>query len=129
MAFCSNCGTELSDQAPTCPRCGHPRAPARVAPRPAEGTAVAALVLGILGIIACPVVLSIPAVIVGNQARAKIREDPTLAGDSMARAGIILGWIGIGLAALGIVIAIIALALSVSTGGLDDFQNAMAVLR
>jgi hypothetical protein len=87
------------------------------------------LVLGILGIIACPVVLSIPAVIVGNQARAKIREDPTLAGDSMARAGIILGWIGIGLAALGIVIAIIALALSVSTGGLDDFQNAMAVLR
>ena len=24
MAFCSNCGTELSEHAPACPKCGHP---------------------------------------------------------------------------------------------------------
>src|SRR5436309_7667150 len=28
MAFCENCGRELSDQAIACPNCGHPRAPA-----------------------------------------------------------------------------------------------------
>jgi uncharacterized RDD family membrane protein YckC len=24
MAYCSNCGTQMSDQAPACPNCGHP---------------------------------------------------------------------------------------------------------
>lgn len=28
MAFCENCGRELSDQAISCPNCGHPRTPA-----------------------------------------------------------------------------------------------------
>ena len=28
MAFCENCGRELSDQAVACPNCGHPRTPA-----------------------------------------------------------------------------------------------------
>lgn len=117
MAFCSNCGTELSDQAPACPKCGHPRyaQPARRT----EGTAIIALVLGILGIISCPVVLSIPAVIVGNQAKARMAQDPTLEGEGMARAAVILGWIGIGLGALGIVFAILAFAIGVSTGGSD----------
>jgi hypothetical protein len=77
-----------------------------------EGSAVAALVLGILGIMACPLILSIPAVIVGTQARAKIRQDPTLEGEPLARAGIILGWIGIGLAAIGIIVAILVITLS-----------------
>ena len=31
MAFCENCGRELSDQAISCPNCGHPRTPAGVA--------------------------------------------------------------------------------------------------
>src|SRR5205823_10492796 len=30
MAFCENCGRELSDQAISCPNCGHPRTPAGV---------------------------------------------------------------------------------------------------
>jgi len=115
MAFCANCGTEMSDQASACPKCGHPRVQA--AAGRTEGSAVAALVLGILGIMACPLILSIPAVIVGNQARAKIRQDPTLEGEPLARAGIILGWIGIGLAAVGIIAAILALTvLHHSTG-------------
>lgn len=52
----------------------------------------------------------------GSQARTKIRSDPTLEGESLARVGVILGWVGIGLAALGIVFGILALALSVSPG-------------
>lgn len=34
MAYCENCGRQLSDQAVSCPNCGHPRTPAR----PAVGT-------------------------------------------------------------------------------------------
>lgn len=115
MAFCSHCGTEMSDAAVACPKCGQPRQLPRVANR-TEGSAVASLVLGILGIIACPLVLSIPAVIIGNQAKRKLAEDPTLEGESMARVGVILGWVGIGLAALGLAIAIVGIALSLSTG-------------
>jgi hypothetical protein len=114
MAFCANCGTELSEDARACPKCGHPRSAAGTTRT--EGTAVVALVLGILGITTCPLILSIPAVIVGSQARTKIRTDPTLEGESLARAGVILGWVGIGLAAVGIVFAILALVFSVSSG-------------
>lgn len=129
MAFCSNCGTELSDQAPACPKCGHPTQALRPSGPRTEGTAIIALVLGILGIISCPVVLSIPAVIVGNQAKSKILQDPTLEGEGMARAGVILGWIGIGLGALAIVGAIIALAVGVTTSGYDGpFQDAMRLI-
>lgn len=118
MAYCSYCGAELSDAATTCPKCGQPRTLPRAAGR-TEGGAIAALILGVLGIVACPLVLSIPAVIVGTQARRRIREDPTLEGESMARVGVILGWVGIGLAALGIVIFIIVLAVGFSSGSVD----------
>ncbi|MCA1831934.1 MAG: RDD family protein [Actinomycetota bacterium] len=33
MAFCANCGNELSDQAVACPNCGHPGPAATAAPR------------------------------------------------------------------------------------------------
>lgn len=125
MAFCANCGTELSDQAPSCPKCGHPRftGPGRRT----ESGAIVSLVLGILGIIACPLVLSIPAVIVGNRARATIRENPELEGDPMARAGVILGWIGIALAGVGIAIGVIALVIGLSSG-YSDFDTALKMV-
>jgi hypothetical protein len=105
MAYCENCGNQLSDQATACPKCGHPRAAYAQAGR-TEGTAVAALILGIFGVISCPLILSIPALIVGNQALSKIRQDPALQGEGLARAGVVLGWVGTGLAVLGIAIAI-----------------------
>ena len=107
MAFCANCGSEMSDLATACPKCGHPARPLGApVPRRMEGSAVAALVLGIFGVISCPLILSIPAVIVGNQALTKIRQDASLDGEGLARAGMILGWIGIGLALIGIAIAV-----------------------
>jgi hypothetical protein len=116
VAFCSNCGTQLSDDAPTCPQCGHPQTPARPAARRQESSAIASLILGILGIITCPVILSIPAIILGNQAKQKISQDPTLEGEGLARAGVILGWVGVGLGALGAAIAILAIALGGARG-------------
>lgn len=39
MAFCANCGKEMSDQAVACPNCGHPRGGAAVVGKGKDGTA------------------------------------------------------------------------------------------
>lgn len=113
MAFCENCGQEMSDQATACPKCGHPaRATggAVAMGRRNEGSATASLVLGIAGLVVCPLVCSVLAVIFGNQAKRKIASDPSLDGEGMAKAGVILGWVGIGLAILGVIVIVISVA-------------------
>ncbi len=113
MAFCSNCGTQMADGAVACPQCGHPTGQAvgyaSAAPR-TEGLAITSLILGIAGFLVCPLILHILAIVLGTQAKTKIRNDPTLGGEAMARAGVILGWIGVGLTVVGIVIAVLAIA-------------------
>lgn len=63
------------------------------------GIAVASMVLGILGIVLCLGPLcSIPAVICGHMAKSKIKQNrDALSGDGMALAGLILGYVQIGL--------------------------------
>lgn len=73
---------------------------------------MASLVLGIAGLVVCPLICSVLAVIFGNQAQGRIQADPSLEGEGMAKAGSILGWVGIGLAALGIVIFVFAFLVS-----------------
>jgi hypothetical protein len=90
--------------------------------------AVASLVLGIFGLVGCPLVASIVAVILGTQARTKIRQDPSLEGDGLARVGVILGWIGIDIAALLIVGGIIALVSFRTTGYSGPFRDALGLL-
>ncbi len=82
-------------------------------PRPTSGKANAALILGVCGLVVCPLICSILAVVFGYQARGEIdASGGRLDGRGQAVAGIVLGWVGIGLCALGIVavIALIALA-------------------
>ena len=96
----------------SCPKCGHPVAlPPSAAYRRTEGMAVASLVCGLLGVLGCPLVPSIVAVVLAIQARRKLSEDPTLEGEGLAKAGLILGWVGVGLGVL-IVGGVIALFLS-----------------
>jgi hypothetical protein len=60
-----------------------------------NGKAIASLVLGILGIVSC-FVFAIIAIILGYQARNEIAASGGWqTGDSMAKAGIILGWAGL----------------------------------
>ncbi len=63
--------------------------------------AIVSLVFGILGLIqVCPGLGSIIAVVTGNMARGEIRRDPArYTGEGLAKGGVILGWIGIGLMA------------------------------
>lgn len=62
------------------------------------GQAIASLVLGILSFIALGILTAIPAVICGHIAKSKIRRDPeNLQGEGQALAGLIMGYIVIGL--------------------------------
>src|SRR3712207_1271237 len=65
--------------------------------------ATSALILGVLGITLVPVLCSIFALVFGYQARRRIDAHPGWGGIGSALAAIILGWIGVGLGAIGVV--------------------------
>ena len=63
--------------------------------------------LGILGIVSCQP-LGIAAIIVGRQAEQEIAASRgQLGGDWMAKVGVVLGWIAVGILALAIVVAVV----------------------
>lgn len=69
---------------------------------PNNTNAIISLVTGILGLTFFPLVGSIIALITGYMARKEIDANPGMMGGAgMATAGIILGWVGVGLAVLG----------------------------
>ncbi|PKQ28718.1 MAG: hypothetical protein CVT63_01325 [Candidatus Anoxymicrobium japonicum] len=140
--FCIQCGTPLADaqqtqtvnqpgEATPTPTAGDPLPPpppgmppgAGAPPPPGytpyrrapqtDGMAVASLVLGIAGFFCCPLISGILAVIFGYMARRNIKESGgALGGDSMATAGIILGYVQLGLTLLFIAIWIITIVIS-----------------
>ena len=77
--------------------------PARALPSvPTSGLAVAALVSGVAGLTLLPLVGGILALVLGYMARRDIRDRPDeVSGDGLALAGIIMGWISIGLVVVG----------------------------
>jgi hypothetical protein len=69
-----------------------------------SGLAIASLILGIGGLTFLPLLGSIVAVFLGYAARRDIRSRPgELGGGGVATVGLVLGWIGIGLAVLGLI--------------------------
>jgi hypothetical protein len=79
--------------------------------QPTNGSATAALVLGICGFVICPLIPSVLAIVYGKKARHEIAASGgRQTGGSQATAGIVLGWIGIGLCVLLGLLLILALA-------------------
>jgi hypothetical protein len=66
--------------------------------------AIVSLIFGILGLVGvCPGLGSIIALVTGNMAKNDIQREPgRYSGDGLAKGGIILGWIGVGLMVCGI---------------------------
>jgi hypothetical protein len=72
-----------------------------------SGLAIASLVTGIGGLTIIPLLGSILAIILGYMARNDIRQrSGQVTGEGLAMAGIVLGWIGIGLTVLGLLVGL-----------------------
>ena len=90
---------------------------------PSSTLAIVSLVSALLGFTFLPVVGSIGALITGYMARNETRSIPPKAsGDGMATAGIILGWVQIGLLIIGICCTIAFLVFSIGALGIRSSQ-------
>lgn len=131
--YCITCGQSIAPDVSFCPNC---RTPVPVQGVPAvsalpsgyvptygvpvgpipqtEASAVVSLVLGIVSMFALSVLAGIPAIILGRSAQRNIRASQgRLTGEGLAQAGIVLGWISVGLLAVTILfVLIIALVIS-----------------
>lgn len=77
---------------------------------PTAPEALWSLILGIGSIICCGLILGIPAIILGSSAKKKIAASGgALGGEGMAKAGVILGWISVGLSIVGFAIWVLVL--------------------
>ncbi len=76
-------------------------------PQTTPGSATASLILGICSLVVCGIICGPLALVYGNKARNEIdASGGRLGGRGMATAGIVMGWIGIGLSVLWIIIFI-----------------------
>jgi hypothetical protein len=84
-----------------------------------SGKATASLVLGILGLVFCPLICSVLALVFGYQGRNEIDgSGGRIGGRGNATAGIVLGWIGVVISALFLILIVIGvLAGDPQTGG------------
>jgi Domain of unknown function (DUF4190) len=84
--------------------------------QPTSGAAIASLVLGICGLVVCPLVCSVLAIVYGKNAQRDIAVSGNrLGGGSLATAGIITGWVGIGICVLAVLLIIFGIILAAGT--------------
>jgi hypothetical protein len=94
---------------------------------PTSGMAIASFVLGIGGLTVLPLLGSILAVLFGYLARSEIRQRRgELAGDGLALAGLIMGWIAVGAAVAVFILAALGVSLGLCCLGPCGFLSATA---
>lgn len=80
------------------------------------------MILGILGVVVCPLLLSIPAIILGRQSQQRIEmSGGALGGLGMAKAGWILGIIGTVIGTIPVLIIIFGIFLGAMGGSSGGF--------
>lgn len=101
--------------APPKPPSPPPPPVARMTTVQTSGMAIASLVMGIAGWTLFPLLGSILAIVFGYAARREIRQRPDqLTGDGMAVAGLVLGWLMVGLSVLGLIVGGLGLCFLIS---------------
>ena len=96
---------------PQQPQWGQPQQQQPWQPQTTPGSATAALILVICSLVICGIIARPLALVYGNKARNEIdASGGRLGGRGMATAGIVMGWIGLGLSVLWIIIIIASAA-------------------
>lgn len=91
--------------------------------------ATVSLVLGILAFFLCPVILSIAAIVVGNQAKNEIAASGgMLTGEGSAKWGVILGWVSLALAVIVFLVYFAVIAALVTNDSTSDYAQLVAPL-
>ncbi len=133
MITCPNCSSPVADdRAAFCPHCGRPLAAAAApptVPQPAKisGKAIASLVCGIpfFGFFT-----AIAAIVLGHLAKRDIRRSGgRLKGDGLATAGLVLGYGGVAIVVLILIIAFIAIPYLLRARMLANEASAIGSLR
>lgn len=106
---------------------GQPTAPAApqygyTPPPPKNDLAVWSLVTGILSYVMCPILLGVAAIITGTMGR-RAADEGLADNRGMATAGVILGWVNIGLSVLGIVLFFVLLSAGLLAGAFGEWSD------
>ncbi|MDR7385396.1 DUF4190 domain-containing protein [Promicromonospora iranensis] len=106
---------------------GQPAAPAvtqygYAATPPKNDLAVWSLVTGILSYVTCPLLLGIAAIVTGVKGR-RAADEGLANNRGMATAGLILGWINVALALLGVVFFVFVLGAGLLSGGISQWND------
>jgi hypothetical protein len=101
--------------------------PLNVQPHKTSGSAITSLVFGILTWIFLPLIGAIVAVTTGNNAKKEIENsNGSITGSGMATAGLILGWVHLGLTILAVVVIVILMILGPSINSIfSEIQNSL----
>jgi hypothetical protein len=80
-------------------------------PRPSSGLAITSLICGIAGVVlfwaVIPFLASVAAVITGHMALGQLKRDPSRGGRGMAIAGLIMGYLMVGIGVVTILSAVV----------------------
>lgn len=85
---------------------------------PTDGQAIASLVCGILGLVFCPVILSIVAIVLGKSSMTRIQASGgAVQGHQLAKAGFIIGIVGLVLGVVGLIFLFVVMGAVFTSGG------------
>jgi type IV pilus assembly protein PilA len=144
MTYCSSCGHQFQqDNTKFCPKCGKavsqadtPQGATAPPPLPAPGAPIATETSGLaVGSLICGILFfilptAIAAIVMGHVSRAAIRRSGgRKTGEGMALAGLILGYIGVAIIPIVLIIAAIAIPSLLRARMLANEASAVASLR
>ncbi|MGH9041255.1 MAG: DUF4190 domain-containing protein [Acidimicrobiia bacterium] len=125
MHNCPHCGRPLSPRATACPACGDPGPGARpavtavvAAANRTDGYAIASIVCSASAFLGTFVFGSILGIILGRMSRTRLAADPDLEGEGLAKTGVLLGWVGVGLAVLFLLLGLAMFAPAARSSGI-----------
>ncbi|MGH8971664.1 MAG: DUF4190 domain-containing protein [Acidimicrobiia bacterium] len=116
MNTCPQCRRPLSPRATACPGCGEP-GPAAAGPTVAgalaavnrtDGYAIASFVCSASAFFGTFLFGSVIGIILGKMSKTRLAADSELEGEGLAQTGIVLGWVGI---ALGLLFLLLGVAM------------------